>query len=286
MEREPDKEAYALSPEQRREIYEQRIAPTKFADIEPAEAPVAYLVGGQPGSGKTRFQNQIRTSLRDVGEESSVMEIIGDDFRPYHPAYRQLLRHDDERAAFFTDLDSGQWVEMAIADSLDRHPHVILEGTLRRAEITTNTAARYQAAGFRTELYVVAVHEYFSRLYTVGRYLRQLRSTGFGRYTLRSAHDTAYQAVPDSVQQAAASGHLDRVVLFSHQGDTVLDTHDPPARSHDLRSALLDERRRQAEELDRSGFLAGLDTYLTQAERFDRRLCREDLVALRADVEG
>lgn len=111
------------------------------------------------------------------------MLIIGDDFRPYHPSYMQLMAEDDQRAADFTAADSARWVQLAIERSLAVRPHVIIEGTLRRPAVTISSARPYAQAGFASALHVVAVHEHVSRSRIFERYLRQIQHRGVGRYS-------------------------------------------------------------------------------------------------------
>ncbi len=68
---------------------------------------------------------------------------------------------------------------MAIALSRQVKTHVLLEGTLRRAEITIATArdCGYRAAGFVTNLQVVALSDIESRFYIAHRYLNQLEQS-------------------------------------------------------------------------------------------------------------
>src|SRR5690606_16167385 len=122
----------------------------------------------------------------------------------------------------YTDRDSGRWVEKVIDYTLELRPHVVLEGTLRRPEVALGTAEQYSAAGFSTELHVVAVHEFVSRLRIFGRYLEQLDRDGHGRYTLPEAHRGVYENLPKAVGQIASAGVLDRLIVHDLQRRVVI----------------------------------------------------------------
>jgi hypothetical protein len=49
------------------------------------DQPVAMIFGGQPGSRKSVALSEAIDELRQRG---GAAEIIGDDFRSYHPAFR------------------------------------------------------------------------------------------------------------------------------------------------------------------------------------------------------
>jgi hypothetical protein len=86
-------------------------------------------MGAQPGSGKSFAIDKIKAQLKTRDGSTSVVEISGDDYRSFHPLYERLLMQDDALAAYFTDIDSGRWVEQAIAFIAAQHSHVVLEGT-------------------------------------------------------------------------------------------------------------------------------------------------------------
>ena len=46
----------------------------------PSDNPKVFLLGGQPGAGKTGLENMIN-------KDSEYISISGDDFREYHPLF-------------------------------------------------------------------------------------------------------------------------------------------------------------------------------------------------------
>lgn len=152
-----DRERYLLSDTESRRIFAERIVPTEFAGIAGVHRPVVHFFGGQPGAGKSVAQGAVTTAIIAADGIGAVASIIGDDFRPHHPAYNRLLAEDDEAAAFYTDLDSGRWFEQAIAWAIERRPHVILEGTFRRPEVTIESAKNFADSGFEAHVHVLAV---------------------------------------------------------------------------------------------------------------------------------
>jgi hypothetical protein len=134
MDRDPDR--YRLSPDKHRAIYESRIAPLLFAQAAPVARPTALVLGGQPGAGKSAL---LASAHAEFDRHGGLIEIIGDDLRAFHPRYSELQRQDDRTAAFFTDRDSGRWIEMAIADAAARRCNVAVEGTMRLPDKVAET---------------------------------------------------------------------------------------------------------------------------------------------------
>lgn len=71
-----------LSLERIRGIFHAVIEPN-FSIYTPSTNPVTVFLGAQPGAGKTNAQSII-TGMYSFG---SLMPIVGDDFRSYHPDY-------------------------------------------------------------------------------------------------------------------------------------------------------------------------------------------------------
>lgn len=109
-----DADKYRLSEAEHRAIFENDIKPELFVGVKSSDRPVAVIFGGQPGAGKSAA---LEAASRDLEARGGAAQIIGDDLRDFHPRYGDLLKRDDESAAFYTDRDTGRWVEMAIAEA-------------------------------------------------------------------------------------------------------------------------------------------------------------------------
>lgn len=76
-----------LSQAQLLEIFHRDIEPTLSARHQHDNRPKLYMVAAQPGSGKTRAISSILNSNFGTVAE------IGDNFRRYHPEYKNLRKH-------------------------------------------------------------------------------------------------------------------------------------------------------------------------------------------------
>ncbi|NEG96329.1 hypothetical protein GFD17_06105 [Bifidobacterium sp. SMB2] len=85
--------------------WKKRILPTIAASCEKSAEPVTIFIGGQPGSGKTRTQ----IIMRQRYSHNTVLPIIGDDFRQYHPQYRELLENHPLDMPDVTADAAGAW---------------------------------------------------------------------------------------------------------------------------------------------------------------------------------
>ena len=86
-----------LPEDQPEAIFQEKIKPIIFKDIQIASLPpVAIISGGQPGSGKSRMLDLVAHEFK--GSLAPAI-ISGDDFRGYHPLYETYIEQDDQTAA-------------------------------------------------------------------------------------------------------------------------------------------------------------------------------------------
>jgi hypothetical protein len=211
---------HKLSDEDNRRIFFEEILPIEFSDIVHKPHPVVIFVGGQPGAGKTALQKRIFTE----SQLTNALVINGDDFRAYHPENEELLKSDDTMAAYYTDADVGMWIGQAIDIAKENHANALVEGTLRRPEITIKSAGAFKNCGYVAELHVIITQEFFSRLRILFRYLDQRKNEGYGRYTMTEAHDASYSVLPNSLNEIVTADIFNRLVLYTVEHDVVYDS--------------------------------------------------------------
>jgi len=49
------------------------------------------------------------------------------------------MKRDDKTAAFYTDRDTGQWVEKAIDEAVRQRVSIVIEGTMRDGNKVADT---------------------------------------------------------------------------------------------------------------------------------------------------
>ena len=66
--------------------------------------PTAFIIAGQPGSGKTRMSSMV---IEDY--DGDIIQSMSDNFRGFHPRYKQLLKKYGQYAACFS-MAQGQYL--------------------------------------------------------------------------------------------------------------------------------------------------------------------------------
>ena len=189
----------------------------------PKATPTLVMVGAQPGAGKSRSMTKVLT------EYPGAIPVIGDDFRQFHPDYRQLMLSPETALQMpqVTAQAAARWVEMSVEYLRERGAPVVLETTMRQPDVVASTMSSFREAGYYCEARVLAVPREVSLLGVVERYAHQVLENGAGRWTPVDMHDAAYNNLPQSLDKLAASGVVDRIVVTNRGGEVLYDTLRP-----------------------------------------------------------
>ena len=152
---------YRLSEAENQRIFDEEIKPKLFADKKLQAHPVAVIFGGQPGAGKSMSVN---AAVSELAENGGCVKIDGDALRQFHPRYDLLMTLDDKTAAVYTGGDAGSWVEKAISETKRQRVHVVIEGTMRSAEVAARTMSNFRDAGYTIDARALAVSFQMSQL--------------------------------------------------------------------------------------------------------------------------
>lgn len=207
-----------ITPEQIDEIYRILIQPTLFGTTPGNEAsPTLVLLGGQPGSGKSR------ASARLLEEHDGMVALSGDDLRIFHPQYRNLVTTLPEEAGAILTVATSSWVRAAIQDALNGRRSLLLEGTFGDPDITLATATGFQEAGFRVRIVAIASPRVLSIVTAASRYLRDRKLGSPARFTRLSAHDRGYDGTGRLIEAIPEADPIDQVTIISRNGNTLFD---------------------------------------------------------------
>jgi UDP-N-acetylglucosamine kinase len=281
-----DRDRHRLDPVTHEAIFREKIIPRQgFDRAFPWRHPTAYVLGGQPGAGKSRTKSAIvPVTLDRQGRphRGAAIEIAADTFRTYHPKYRHLQALDDRTAAAFTDTDARLWVDKAVDYAIERRANVIFDTLLSRPETAEPMTRRFRDAGYRIEVAFVAVPAGLSLLGNLHRYQSIVDQQGFGRLCDRETHDRAYNGVLATAERIDQNRLVDAVHVYRRGGERIYTNHQaadgnwirPPATV----AAIETERSRPRTPVESQELVA-------QIEHLARRVDAEHRVELREIIE-
>lgn len=194
-----------------------------FSIYTSSSTPVTVFLGAQPGAGKTNAQSII-TGMYGSG---SLMPIVGDDFRSYHPDYETLLKTNPLEMPNKTARAAGIWTGMAVEWARENSVSCIIEGTWRNKLTVLQEVERAVNANRKTHAILLAVPPILSRLSILGRYYTDMECGRRARWTPPEAHDETVRNLPDNVEEIAAEGVFDRYTVITREGVVLYDGADP-----------------------------------------------------------
>jgi Zeta toxin len=274
----PDR--HRLSEEEHERIFQEDIKPDLFRGTVPSGNPTVVIFGGQPGAGKSAAVDQ---AVQQLEADGGSVQIIGDDLRMYHPKYSSLMREDDKTAAFYTDKDSGRWVEKSIAYAQSQRVNAVIEGTFRNTEVVANTMASFRAAGYEVDARVLAVNEKVSEQGIHQRYEAQKADRGVGRMTTEKAHRDAYTGLPVTLAWVEEKKLADRVTVMK-RGAEIIYTNELKdgewAKPPEAVAAVVKERDRPLSLGEREQLVDGYVELSRQISRPHRKAAPEEKARL------
>ena len=262
-----DPDRYRLSEADHQTIFENGIKLERLSKALPSVEPVAVIFGGQPGSGKTIAVDH---AVQELKRNGGSIQIIGDEFRSYHPGYGRLTGEDDKTAAFYTDRDTGSWVEKAIAYAKKQRFNIVIEGTMRDGDKVAATMESLRGAGYRIDARALAVSFRLSEQGILQRYEGQKADRGVGRMTTPEAHRAAYDGMLTTLERIEGNRLADRMTIY-RRGAVVLYANE--LRGGDwmseprARAIVEAERSRPMSEAELRDYIDGFDRLIAMMTR-------------------
>lgn len=180
------------------------------ASVAPAHPPRAILLGGQSGAGKTALHRVCKQM-----SDGNAIIINGDEFRSSHPRFQALHRAFGDKSVDYTAPWAGRMTE-ALVDHLSRVGYnLVVEGTLRTAEVPLKTAELLRQRGYGVSLALMAVKPEISLLSCQIRY-EEMRIAGTTpRATDPVRHHKIIDQIVSNLGVLEASGMFDDIFLYS-----------------------------------------------------------------------
>ncbi|GHJ54370.1 hypothetical protein Nm8I071_36770 [Nonomuraea sp. TT08I-71] len=200
--------SFELSPAESMRIFEELIVPSQL-NSERQRDPKILVVAGQPGSGKSSVQSELKRRFHLAG----AAEIDADDLRAFHPKWLDLSMRDDRSAADLTHPDATRWTAMSLEYAASQSYEVVLSATLGKVATTRKVLDSFRRGGYRIIVVIVAVNEVVSRLGILSRYMRQRATQGFGRFVPRKVHDLAYVGILETADAIDLNLLADEVIV-------------------------------------------------------------------------
>lgn len=182
--------------------------------------PKAYILGGQPGAGKTGLQRNLM-----IGNPNIVI-INADAYRNSHPRFYEIQAEFGNLAQRHTQPFINEVVEKLISDLSDMKYNLVVEGTLRTADIPLNTCRMLKGKGYIVELHLISVKKEISYESTLFRYENNLELGMTPRATAKEDHDKVVEAICDNLDIIYNRNVFDDIKLFDRDNNNLYSLKD------------------------------------------------------------
>ena len=177
----------------------------------PIDQPIAFLLGGQAGSGKTILQTMI-----DKKMNGNIIIINNDELKPLHPNYKKLSQKHGKEVTKLVTPFSSRMTEELIDELSKRRYNLVIEGTLRTIETPKTTTKLLQERGYKVNLYVMAVSKQLSYVGTLTRFEDMFINNPLtARETPKRIHDEMIDKLPVNIDELYQNNIFNEIHLFT-----------------------------------------------------------------------
>ena len=187
-------------------------------DFYPVKEPKAYILGGQPGAGKSRLNNH----LQKINNGNLVI-INGDEYRKNHPNFDKIIEKYGIDFPKYTSSFSSQVTERLIEVVSDKKYNLCIEGTLRTTTVPINTCNLLKSKGYNVELDIMATKEKISYLSTQLRYYNFLSKGMIARATPKEHHDMVVKSICTNLNEIYNKKVFDDIKIFNRELEIIFD---------------------------------------------------------------
>ena len=265
-----------ISEKQLRDIFDQSIISFVFDGYHKRNTPTTVFLGAQPAAGKTAGQRHIL----DMYPDHSIVPIVGDDFRHFHPDYLKIMRENPIAMPDVTAYAAGRWTGMCVEYADTNGYSSIIEGTWRNERTVLDEATRAKELGRKCHAVVIAVPPAMSRIGFLNRYYSALTDDGSARWTPPVAHERTIDNISNTIGEICTSGLFDRYTSLKRNGSVLYDGNDAAswhdAWSDEFRRDLTDEEM-SALEQNVSAILVASDKHTPELTNTVKSICNAAL---------
>ena len=191
------------------------------------EHPLAVLLAGQPGAGKTELSTMLLSGMR-----GDAAVINGDDYRRYHPNYRKLYAAYGSDSVSMTSAFSSAVTEGLIRQLSNAGRNLVIEGTGRTVEVPRSTAELLMGKGYRVEIAVIAARPEVSLASTLLRFYQMNEGGTIPRSTALEAHDGIVRVLPGNLDALRTLPCVSHVSIWDRELTLLYDSEgsqEPPS---------------------------------------------------------
>ena len=200
-----------------------------------SKQPIAILLGGQSGAGKTTIHR-----IKQKEFQGNIVIIDGDSFRSQHPHYLELQQEYGKDSVEYTKDFAGKLVESLVTELSHLGYNLLIEGTLRTVDVPKKTAQLLKNKGYKVQLALIATKPKLSYLSTLIRYEELYAiNPNQARATPKEHHDFIVNHLVDNTRQLEELAIVERIQIYQRDRSCVYDSGENTTSAADVLQELL-----------------------------------------------
>ena len=203
-----NKNELLLSEEEFKQVY-LKLKETVTKDKHPVKFPIAIILGGQPGSGKSKLYSIARQRF-----SNNIVELDCDAFRIFHPYYHQIKKFFEKDDAIKTNPFIFKVVDLLIEELSTEKYNLIIESSLNSPNSALNIGRNLPPKGYKVELQIMATSKYISWQGTIDRYNEEVKKGGSPRAVSKEFHDEVVENICNSLDVVKKSGLMSNIIIY------------------------------------------------------------------------
>jgi len=219
-------EELSIISEKEFEIEYQEIKSKVIENKSPVDYPVAVVLGGQPGAGKSNIYDIYRKK-----SNNNIVELDCDKFREFHPNFEELHKIYGDNDAVYTNPFIFKVVDRLV-DELSKEKYkkynMIIESSLKSPHTAIENGTILTPRGYKVELAVMATPKEESWKGTIDRYNSQKEMGLQPRAVPKEFHDLVVSNISDSISQVYKSGLMSNILIYNRNKECLYDMSKTP----------------------------------------------------------
>lgn len=245
-------------------------------DIKKSVEKKAFLLGGQPGAGKSGLTNILEQ------ENNNLIVINGDDFRKEHPHFIELQKMYGKESVEYTKTFAGKMTEALISKLSDEGYNLIIEGTLRTSETPLKTQQELSKKGYQVEMAVIQVRPEVSYLGTLNRYEEMIKLGLQPRATLKKDHQIVVDNIANNLSKLYNAKVFSNIRIYNRESECLYSMKETP--NIDPGTLISKEFQRTLSEDEKNQLLKGYDKVLQYMN--ERKAPKEEIAIVEKEKEN
>ena len=190
-----------------------------LSDLTPQEKPLAFILGGQPASGKSKLAKEFTSKFSN----NNILFVNGDIYREFHPNRQELINNPLSYSKE-TQIFSNVFTENLIREAIENKYNIMVEGTMRNPQVPFNTAKIFKENGYRVEVLAISAPAIFTELDLYNRYQEEINFQGWGRLAEIESHNSAVNGILESLDLLYREKAVDKIHIYSYQAEKHIET--------------------------------------------------------------